>query len=367
MFFYNVHDLLLIRSAQRLPELTYFRTPDLPSPPDIDVRIEADPAAYKTDTSVSYDEALGKLGFSIVINRHEHVTDIIASPLIRRSPHVLYTNVVEPLLRWTLVRKGYALMHGACLAFADKALFITAQTDTGKTTTILHTLRRNLESCRFLSDDMTIFASDGTVLGFPKPLTVSQHTLQAVGGADLSRAERLFLQVQSRLHSREGRRAGMWLSKVRMPAATMSAVVQWLIPPPKFMVDKLVPGARLTDRSKLSQLVLIERGPQAERELSEAEKLTILIANAEDAYGFPPYPVIAPQLSRWEGQALHDQEKRVVLAAIRKVPGILIRRDDYSWHKALPGLVQPGFGPVRTRPETDPNRAVPAAAPTATD
>ena len=343
MFFYNVHNLLLIRSVQRLPELAYFRTPRLAAAPDIDVRIEADPSAYKTDASISYDEILGRFGFSIVINRREAATEVIASPLINRSPHVLYTNVVEPLLRWALVRKGYALMHGACLAFGAKALFITAQTDTGKTTTILHTLRNNLRSCRFLSDDMTIFAEDGTVYSFPKPLTVSQHTLQAVGGADLSLVERSFLRVQSRLHSREGRRAGMWLSNIRMPAATMSAVVQWLIPPPKFMVGKLVPGAQLTERSRLEQIVLIERGPESERELAETEKLEILIANAEDAYGFPPYPLIAEQLSHWQGQDLHEEEKRLVRGAIRAVPGVLLRRDDYGWFERLPRLIQAGF------------------------
>lgn len=365
MFFYNVHNLLLIRSVQRLPELKYFRTHDLPAPPDIDVRIDTDPAAYKMDTSISYDEILGKFGFSIVINRYENSTVVFASPLIKRSPHVLYTNVVEPLLRWALVRKGYALMHGACLAFGDKALFITAQTDTGKTTTILHTLRHNLRNCRFLSDDMTIFASGGAVYNFPKPLTVSQHTLQAVGGADLSPLERLFLRVQSRLHSREGRRAGMWLSKVRMPAATMSAVVQWLIPPPKFMVEQLVPGAQLTDRSQLGQIVLIERGPSSERELTDAEKVDILIANAEDAYGFPPYPFIADRLSRWEGEDLHEAEERLVRRAIREIPGVLIRRDDYSWFEQLPQLVQVSGG-VRGRP-TAPTPAFQTPASTATD
>ena len=363
MFFYNIHDLLLIRSVQRLPELKYFRTQHLPSAPDIDVRIEADPAAYTTDTSISYDEILGRFGFSIVINRREDATEVVASPLIKRSPHVLYTNVVEPLLRWALVRKGYALMHGACLAFGAKALFITAQTDTGKTTTILHTLRSNLRSCRFLSDDMTIFAKGGAVYNFPKPLTVSQHTLQAVGGADLSPFERSFLRVQSRLHSREGRQAGMWLSKIRMPAATMSAIVQWLIPPPKFMVDKLVPGAQLTDRSKLEQIVLIERGPKSERELAETEKLDILIANAEDAYGFPPYPFIAEQLSCWQGKDLHEEEKRLVRGAIQEVPGVLLRRDDYSWFERLPQLIQAGFN-SGVHPAATPTQAF-QTAPTA--
>ncbi len=369
MFYYNVHNLLLIRSVQRLPELKYFRTENLPSTPDIDVRIDADPAAYKTASSISYDEILGRFGFSIVINRRANATDVIASPLIKRSPHVLYTNVVEPLLRWALVRKGYALMHGACLAFGDKALFITAQTDTGKTTTILHTLRHNLRSCRFLSDDMTIFAEGGVVYNFPKPLTVSQHTLQAVGGADLSWLERIFLRVQSRLHSREGRRAGMWLSKIRMPAATMSAVVQWLIPPPKFMVTKLVPGAQLTEQSRLEQIVLIERGLKAERELADAEKVDILIANAEDAYGFPPYPFIADQLSHWEGEDLHEEEKRLVLGAIQGVPGILIRRDDYGWYERLPQLIQAEFGgtDVDVQRAATPTHTFHTSAPTATD
>jgi len=32
--------------------------------------------------------------------------------MLRYSPHVLYTNVIEPLLRWTFVKRGYALVHG---------------------------------------------------------------------------------------------------------------------------------------------------------------------------------------------------------------------------------------------------------------
>ena len=34
--------------------------------------------------------------------------EVIATPLLERSPHVLYTNVVEPILRWTMASKGYA-------------------------------------------------------------------------------------------------------------------------------------------------------------------------------------------------------------------------------------------------------------------
>lgn len=30
---------------------------------------------------------------------------------------MLYTNIIEPILRWTFVRKGFVLLHAACIAF----------------------------------------------------------------------------------------------------------------------------------------------------------------------------------------------------------------------------------------------------------
>src|SRR5918999_6356818 len=119
------------------------------------------------------------------------------SPLVGRSPHVLYTNVVEPILRWTFAERGYALVHAACLAEGERAVLVTARTDTGKTTTSLRILDR--EPWAFLSDDLTLLTPDGRVLTYPKPLTISRHTLKAVKRPLLSRRERAGLLVQSRL------------------------------------------------------------------------------------------------------------------------------------------------------------------------
>ena len=69
-------------------------------------------------------------------------TVVTASPFLRYSPHVLYTNCVEPLLRWHFAEHGFALVHAACVASGDRAFLITARTDTGKTTTILKLLDR---------------------------------------------------------------------------------------------------------------------------------------------------------------------------------------------------------------------------------
>jgi dolichol-phosphate mannosyltransferase len=357
--YYNIHNLITIRSERRLPELGYFKTDQVLSNVDLDVHIVANPKNHKTATSVCYQEILGNLGFSIVINRDEALTKVFASLLIGLSPHVLYTNVLEPLIRWALVRKGYALMHGACISFDGKALFITAQTDTGKTTTILHTLRNNVAACDFLSDDMTIMSTDGQVMSYPKPLTISQHTVQAVGGAPLSFSERLFLKVQSRLHSKGGRRVGMWLSHNKTPAATLNAIVQILIPPPKFMVHKLVPGTRYIGHSQLSQIVLIERAPDFEGPLAQDTQVDMLLANADDAYGFPPYPVLADQLSSWQGKSLHDTEKAIVTSAIQNLPGIHLKSSSYNWYKRLPDLVNK---PQRHVPIKTPASVMPVGA-----
>ena len=344
---YNIHDLVRIRSMQRLPELGYFQTPELLSQVDFEVRIDRNVADYKQDTSICYEELPGKFGFSIVINRDEACTEVVASPTISRSPHVLYTNVIEPLLRWHFVRKGYALMHGATLSFDGKAVFITAQTDTGKTTTILHTIRHSKNPPKFLSDDMTIFCQDGKVLSYPKPLTISQHTVQAIGGAPLSFKERMFLKIQSRLHSRGGRRFGLLLSSKHFPAATLNAIVQMLIPPPKFMVHQLIPQAKYVDEAELSHIVLIERGTAFQGEIPKRERAQILLENADDAYGFPPYPVLAHELSRWQGKDLHAAERALVEKMVTQLPATHLRSNQYDWYEHIPRLVSEPRGEVK--------------------
>lgn len=337
--YYNVHDIVRVRSAKRLPELGYFKVDGPLNDVDIDVTVDSDLAAYRRDGSICYDEVLGPFGFSIVINHREDSTHVAASPLVGMSPHVLYTNVVEPLLRWTFVRKGYALMHGATLAFDNQAMFITARTDTGKTTTILHTLRSNTEASGFLSDDMTIIGPDGMARSFPKPLTISKHTLQAIGGAPLSRWQYAALQIQSRIHSREGRAFAMIISKFRLPAATINTIVQMIIPPPKYMVDKLVPGAQYVPSAPLKQVVVIERGKDYEAPLPDSEKFATLFANAEDAYGFPPYPQLRHLLASWNGQDLHSVEQATVSAAVNNLPATLMGSSCFDWYKRLPKVI----------------------------
>ncbi len=261
---------------------------------------------------------------------------MLASPLLQRSPHVLYTNVVEPILRWMLASKGYALVHAACFADGDQAVMLTARTDTGKTTTALKLLDHSPYS--FLSDDLTIVCPDGRVLGYPKPLTISRHTLHAVrrrcchGGSGSSSCP------QSRLHSRTGRRFAFVLAKHAdpggdaergRPAADSAAEVRHRPAGP----DR-AGGARGEDRRDGRD----RARPRPQDRLDRDEAMEILFKNCEDAFGFPPYSEIVEFLHGLNGHDLKRAEREVVESAFASVPATLIASSTMDWWRQLPSL-----------------------------
>ena len=196
---YDIHGIISVTSQVALPELAPFRTPAAHRGATIRVRLgnvsRARQAVRRSEPQhIHYNEGLGSLGFGIDRRSLGDTIEVLASPILKYSPHVLYTNVVEPILRWTFVRKGYALVHGACMAFGDDAYMVTARTDTGKTTTMLRILaepRRPRIAGAFISDDLTLVSPEGRVLTYPKPMTISHHTVKAVNARTLTMRERL--------------------------------------------------------------------------------------------------------------------------------------------------------------------------------
>jgi glycosyltransferase involved in cell wall biosynthesis len=344
---YSVHGIVTVESPVRLPELERFRVERLTERPTIRVRLgklsktqsQLVSALAFMSRHTRYDEGLGRFGFGIeiVIGRW---TEIVASPLLAFSPHVLYTNVVEPTLRWAFVKRGYALAHAACIAFDGKAYLVTARTDTGKTTTILKTLDKYEGA--FLSDDLTLISPDGRVLPYPKPLTISRHTVHAIKTPLLSRAERFALIFQSRLHSRSGRQFAMVIARLHFPAATINAIVQLLVPPPKYDISRLVPGVEVPDEARLAGLAVIQRGGTGDYALSEDEAIETLVENTNDAYGFPPYPAIEHFLHSGNCRQLLVEEREILSSALSNVPAILLKSDTLDWHERLPKLVLHG-------------------------
>jgi dolichol-phosphate mannosyltransferase len=348
-FQYDLHGIITIVSESRLPELERFSVDGGIADPTIRVRIERVTArgvgAEELPggrTRLHYAEWTRGLGFATEIELGERI-DITASPLLRHSPHVLYTNVVEPVLRWAFVERGYALVHAACMASEENAFLITARTDTGKTTTALKTLD-NLPFS-FLSDDLTLLSPEGRVLTYPKPLTISRHTLSAVKTPLLSRQERLALIVQSRLHSRSGRLFGLFVAKTRLPAATINALVQLVVPPPKYQVDRLVPHVAIAPEAQLVGLAVIQReGAEGSVMLEPQDALDTLLSNCEDAYGFPPYPAIQQWLHSRNGLDLRRVERAIIEQALDGKPAHLLRSAERDWYRMFPAVVEHATG-----------------------
>lgn len=341
---YDIHGIVTVVSDTALPELEGFLVAYEIEQPTIRVNIGdfnstpklADTAPAFLARRMRYDEGLGSLGFAVDIEAGDTI-EVLASPLLRHSPHVLYTNVVEPILRWTFVEKGYALVHGACIASGDNALLITAKTDTGKTTTILKVL--DSHPCSFLSDDLTLIDPSGQVLMYPKPLTISRHTASAVKSPLLSWRERLGLYIQSRVHSKSGRTFAQFIKRSGLPAATINAVVQLLIPPPKYHVEKLVPGVKKSRQARLGGMAVIEKGPDGQHRLGHQEATDILMTNCEDAYGFPPYEELEGFLHSSNGRNLKPVERSIVAKALKGLPATLLRSEKMDWWQRIPAAL----------------------------
>ncbi len=344
---YDIDGFVAIQSEVPLHELAHFRTGFLARDVDIDLwtgpvgehRPRLRSLVTHAPEFVSYQEHLGRLGGNFRIDFADRI-EVTVSPLLARSPHVVYTNVVEALLRFVLVSRDRVLLHSATLDFDGHGVMLTARTDTGKTGTILRLLREHSDRCAFLSDDMTIVEPSGQAHWYPKPLTISAHTLYAVNQTVLTKGERLQLGIQSHLHSKQGRAAGSRLAELNLPIMALNATVQALVPPPKYAVDQLVP-CRYTDKTTVRDLFVLERGRRALEELDYERAVAIMIENTDDAYGFPPFRYFAPaiQIDGYDYRLLRERERKLLGQFLGDVRARRIACDDFSWADAIPRLV----------------------------
>ena len=348
--YYDLHGIVTIGSDVVLPELAYFLTPKRVGEsvgPDIAIRIGkvGRPRARTRlvrsadGKTVRWEEQLGLGSANFAIHFGSQIL-VTTSRALARSPHVLYTNVVEALLRFVFVDRGYMLLHAACMDVAGRGVVLSARTDTGKTGTVLKLLRTS--EGRFLSDDMTIIDSAGVARSFPKPLTISQHTLRAINAGDLTRREWAWLRVQSRLHSKEGRGFAMKLADHNVPIMTINGWTQRIIPPPKYHVQRLVP-CELGSTTTIDQLYIIERGVPHHSMVSQSQAIVELLENTEDAYGFPPYRYLAQALSvgGLSYDELRERERLILVSAMESVQIHRLGSNDFTWAEQIAAAIAP--------------------------
>ena len=193
----------------------------------------------------------------------------------------------------------------------------------------------------FMGDDMAIVRPDGQVLSYPKPMTLSLHTMSAVSDSALPLADRVMLAIRSRVHSKQGRSFGHALGRLPVPIVTINAIVQLLVPPPKYHVTSLV-DCDMTDEAPLDSVILMERGtPAVEEGLAVEGALDELLANTEDAYTFPPFGWFAPYL-RFDGMgidALRAHERDLLRRAVSPARRIRLRVTGHQWAQVIPDLL----------------------------
>jgi hypothetical protein len=193
---------------------------------------------------------------------------------------------------------------------------------------------------RFLSDDMTVITPDGVAHCFPKPLTISSHTLHAVDPGDLRRRDWAWLNVSSRVHSKSGRGIGMALGRMNVPIMSVNAITQMIVPPPKYRVDRLVP-CDVIDQSPVTDMFIIERGKPALTDLTVDDAIDELVENTDDAYGFPPFQHLAPLLTI-DGLSYHElraRERVVLRSALSRIRVQRLASDCFGWAEEIPKLL----------------------------
>jgi dolichol-phosphate mannosyltransferase len=341
---YDLGGLLRLDSDSELPELLYFRTTAV-TPPDIRITTRRVGAAPKfrvrlrrDGDRVTYREHLGIFGADFNVTMGTPI-EVEASHLLSLSRHVLYTNVIEALLRFVLVSKGYVLLHSAGLDIDGQATLLSAQTDTGKTSTVINLVRER--HWRFISDDMAIIDPAGFVRTFPKPMTLSFHTMtRAVDASTLSTRKRMQLQVQSRVHSKSGRSVGKGLGSLNVPIMSINSVLQIMVPPPKYHITSLMP-AHIAPESKIANVFLMERGEPIQERVPLEEAINQLIDNTDDAYGFPPFSTLAPNfvIGGRNYMQLRERERELLTQAIANVTVWRLRVRGHEWGELLPKLI----------------------------
>jgi dolichol-phosphate mannosyltransferase len=346
-YYYAIHGLVTILSEVSLPELSYFEVDPFPGAADITVRrgyvgnrrLMSRVQATMSPGLFVYREHLGSTGANFRVDLDNRI-NVTVSPLLAMSKHVVYTNVVEALLRFVLVNKGYMLLHSATVQLGDQTIMLSAQTDTGKTGTILRLMQEHPGQSGFLSDDMTIVNAQGDALCFPKPLTISSHTLRAVNTALLSLPQRALLAVQSRIHSKDGRQFALLLASLNIPIIAINAVTQILVPPPKYMIDRLVPTVEYRARGRVDRIYIIGRGHELEESVPHAEAIETLLSNTEDAYGFPPFSIMERAITL-RARNLHKGKKRDI-STLRSIERSILQ--EFLSNMPVTRLISPNFG-----------------------
>ncbi|HEY7776932.1 MAG TPA: hypothetical protein VIA09_00190, partial [Nitrososphaeraceae archaeon] len=266
MYYYNIHDIIKVESDVTLYELEYFTSKEFDNS-DLVVRtVDSLQGGLRftrkiiedrsnNSHKILYTEHFGSAGAQFSIDFGGRI-EVTINKLISKSKHVLYVNLVEPLLRFLFVSRGYILLHSACLDKNNSGFLMSAPPDTGKTTTVLKCVKNGYS---FLSDDMTIIRMPNEALCFPKPMTISSHTFKTAVSVSNASDKEKSMRVRSLVHSKTGRAFMHKLAKLNVPIFTINTVGQSIVRPPKYGINSILKDANIKNNTKVDNLYFLKR------------------------------------------------------------------------------------------------------------
>lgn len=323
---YDIHGLLRLESQTPLPELAHFATPEPLPHVDVQVRIDRHGTPSPQPGAITYSEGLSRFGFGLAVMPGAAYTEVVISPLLAHSPYALYKSVLEPVVRWELVRRGAALTYGAAVAWQGQALLFVPEQDQGKTAVTLQAAQRGYA---FLGDEFVILTADGRVCSFPKPITVTAEVLRATAVAThLRRRERFKLWLRHVLYGRGARAVGLRLSRGRWPVATLNLLWQRLLAPPKRAVGNLLSQVVIAQQATLAELILLRAREGGETAVALPDALDWVCARQDAVQGFPPYDLLLASLGQSEGTDWRATERAIIRRALARVTARSITQSD---------------------------------------
>lgn len=344
MYYYNIHDIIRVESDVILYELEYFKSKEFQKS---DLNIKTSDSLQgglrftrkiledrsNNSHKILYTEHFGSAGaqFSIEFGKRIEVT---INKLISKSKHVLYVNLVEPLLRFLFISRGFILLHSACVDKNASGLLMSAPPDTGKTTTVLKCVKKGYS---FLSDDMTIIRLPNKALCFPKPMTISSHTFKTAVSVSNSRDTDRSLRLRSLVHSKTGRAFMHKLAKLNVPIFTINTIGQSIVRPPKYSINAILQNAKIKKDTKVDNLYFLKREGNEFIQLDTTTALDLAVENSDDAFIFPPYAELLKYISINEKTALEllEEEKKLLNSFLSGISCYMVKSETRAWFNMI--------------------------------
>lgn len=336
--YYDIHGILAVASQIPLNDLDYFLAATPPARIDLQLRVDRHGTPSRMPGAICYDEHLGRFGFGLTVIPGDY-TEIIVSPLLETSPAFVYTNVVEPVLRWLMVTRGFSLARAGAVRSDERmgedsaqGLLFTGRSDLGYG---LGRLCRE-QQFTFMGDDRVIIGRDRLMRSFPKPVTARPEMLP---GQDRAIRASIALRTQRLLYSRPIRRVGLFLGQRRLPAATVNTYLQRIIPQPKYPLHSLIDGVVYSDVATPAALTLPAKGGKGVVPLSLETAIDRLLEPDHDAYGFRPYPLLMEALATWNGRDWMEEERQILRAGLARCRTFTWHHEDENWWKEITSLI----------------------------